>query len=113
MRPWRCFPYLCVALAAAPAQASARWTFCVGAALGTKDVWVTDVFVASGERERLESDLKHVLTRQGAQRIIAQCPEPLEDKTSVVNAQTTAEDFNRKLGKTLHPIPVQEMLSKR
>jgi hypothetical protein len=113
MRLWRWFPYLCVALAAAPAQASARWTFCVAAALGAKDVWITDVFVANGERERLESDLKNVLTRQGAQRISAQCPAPSEDKTAIVNAQTTAEDFNRKLGKALHPIPVQEILSRR
>ena len=113
MRAWPGIAILCIAIAAAPAQASARWTFCVASALGARDVWITDVFAASAERERLESDLKGLLTRQGAQRIVAQCPAPQDDKIAVVNAQTGAEEFNRKLGKALHPIAVQEMLSRR
>ena len=110
---WLGFACLCVALAASPAYASARWTFCVASASGARDVWITDVFIAGAERERLESDLKNLLTRQGAQRIVAQCPTPAEDKTAAVNAQTTAAEFNRKLGKALHAIGVQEMLSRR
>lgn len=103
----------CLVLAVAPARASARWTFCVAEALGSKDVWITDVFIANAERERLESDLKTLLTRQGAQRVVAQCPSPGEDKTAVVNARTSAEEFNRKLGKALHAIAAPEMLSRR
>jgi hypothetical protein len=105
--------FCCLALAAAPAQASARYTFCVAETLGAKDVWITDVFIANADRERLENNLKSLLTRQGAQRVVAQCPAPSEDKTEVVNAQTTAEEFNRSLGKALHPVAVQELLSRR
>ena len=113
MRAWRWLPFLCVALCAYPAQAAARWTFCVAAALGSSDVWITDVFSANSDRERLENDLKNLLTRQGAQRIVAQCPMPNDDKTAAVNAQTLAEEFNRKLSKTLHVLALPEKLSKR
>ena len=113
MRAWRWLAFVCVALGAFPAQASARWTFCVAAAPGSSDVWITDVFAAGADRERLENDLKNLLTRQGAQRIVAQCPAPSEDKTGVVNAQTSAEEFNRKLGKTLHALALPEKLSRR
>jgi len=113
MRVVRGISLSCAVLIAAPAHAASRWTFCVGAALGGKDVWITDVFPASAERERLENELKTMLTRQGGERIVAQCPEPLDDKTAVVNAQTTAEDFNRKLGKTLHLFSAPELLSRR
>jgi len=97
-----------VAIAAGPAAADEHWTFCVASALGAKDVWITDVFAAATDRERLEDDLKALLERRGAARIVAQCPQPSDDKTSVVNAQTGAEDFNRKLGAALHAISAQE-----
>ena len=96
------------ASAAGPAAAAEHWTFCVASALGAKDVWITDVFAAATDRERLEDDLKALLERRGAARILAQCPQPIDDKTSVVNAQTGAEDFNRKLGAALHAISAQE-----
>ena len=104
--------FIC-AVAAAPAEASERWTFCVASALGSRDVWITDVFPAGSDRERLESDVKNLLTRQGERRIVAQCPMPGEDKTATVNAQTSAEDFNRTLGKTLHSLALAQTLSKR
>jgi hypothetical protein len=113
MRAWPGFACVAFVLAAAPADAATRWTFCVAAALDARDVWITDVFIAGAGRERLESDLKALLVRQGQQRIIAQCPEPRDDKTGVVNAQTTSEEFNRKLGKSLHALVLQEALSAR
>ena len=113
MRAWRWLAFLGVALCAHPAQASARWTFCLASALGSGDVWITDVFAANSDRERLENDVKNLLTRQGAQRIVAQCPTPVDDKTAAVNAQILAEEFNRKLGKTLHALAAAEKLSRR
>jgi hypothetical protein len=113
MRAWLGLACVALLLAAAPARAATRWTFCVAAALDARDVWITDVFIARAERERLEADLKALLVRQGQQRIVAQCPEPRDDKTAVVNAQTTAEEFNRKLGKSLHALALQESLSAR
>jgi hypothetical protein len=98
---------LLAALAAGPAAAE-RWTFCVASMLGAKDVWITDVFPAGTDRERLEADLKAFLERRGSSRIVAQCPQASDDKTSVVNAQIGAEDFNRKLGAALHAIAAQE-----
>jgi hypothetical protein len=97
-----------VAIAAGPAAAAERWTFCVASTLGAKDVWITDVFSVATDRERLEADLKAFLERRGSSRIVVQCPQPSDDKTSVVNAQTGAEDFNRKLGAALHAIAGQE-----
>ena len=104
---------LLAALAAGPAAAAEHWTFCVASMLGAKDVWITDVFPAGTDRERLEADLKAFLERRGSSRIVAQCPQPNEDKTSVVNAQTGAEDFNRKLGATLHAVPAQDFPPRR
>jgi hypothetical protein len=94
-----------LALAQSRAFADQRWTFCVASEIGTRDVWITNVFVAPVNRERLEMELTEVLERQGRSRVVAQCPQPSADKVAVVNAQTTAEEFNRKLGSVLHDLP--------
>ena len=104
---------LLLALLARPAAAGERWTFCVASARGGKDVWITEVFSSALDRERLETGLKAVLERQGASRIVAQCPLPNDDKTGVVNAQVAAEDFNHKLGATLHAVAAQEFPPRR
>jgi len=98
----------------APADAAAqRWTFCVAWAPGSKDVWITEVFPAALDRERLEADLRNLLGRQAASRVVAQCPLPGDDKTTVVNAQNGAEEFNRKLGAVLHAVSAQEFPPRR
>jgi hypothetical protein len=99
-------------LAAAPALASPAWTFCVASALGTKDVWITSPFFVSTDRERLEEEFKSHIERQGHSRIVAQCPQPSDDKVAVVNAQTAAEEYNRKLGAVLHGVPAREFPSR-
>jgi hypothetical protein len=83
------------------ALAQPRWTFCVGASKSGADVWITKVFAAERDRERLESAFKATLERSGA-RADVQCPLPREDKTEAVNAAFEAEEFNRRLGATLH-----------
>jgi len=106
-RPFALAALICM-VAWRPAEAAARWTFCVGAALGAKDVWITEVFPATQERERFEVELKGLLARQGAARVVAQCPQPIDDKTEAVNAQTAAEAYNRKLGSALHAVSAQD-----
>jgi hypothetical protein len=95
-----------LALAQTQAFAGQQWAFCVASEVGTKDVWITEVFVAPVSRERLETELTKILERQGHSRVVAQCPRPSADKVAVVNAQTTAEEFNRKLGSALHDLTV-------
>lgn len=94
-------------LAQPQAFAEPQWTFCVASERGTRDVWITDVFGASGARQRLEARLKSALERQRRKRVYAQCPQPSVDKVTMVNAQTTAEEFNRKLGAVLHDLPAR------
>ena len=106
--PALALPFLLGSLFAWPAVASPLWTFCVASAPGTKDVWITELFPATPNRERLEAELKSLLEREGHSHIIAQCPAPSDDKVSVVNAQTTAEEFNRKFGSTLHGVSARE-----
>jgi hypothetical protein len=102
------YVFACAALAfAAPALAAEsgeRWTFCVAASHEGKDVWISDVFSATHDRERLEGELKAYLQQHGGPNVDAQCPAPRDDKTAVVNAQFTAAQFNRKLGATLHEV---------
>jgi hypothetical protein len=98
---------------ASPVAAGERWTFCVASMLGAKDVWISEVFPAGADRERLEAEFKDVLERQGSLRIVAQCPQPDADKTNVVNAQIAAEEFNRKLGSLLHAVSAQEFPPRR
>jgi hypothetical protein len=43
----------------------------------------------------------------------AQCPEPRADKTEAVNAEFEAEEFNQKLGATLHPVFAGEFPPRR
>ena len=104
---------LALLLGAAPLPASAGWTFCVAAAPDGKDVWITDVFQASRDRERLEADLKSLLKGQGVVGAVAQCPLPNEDRTEAVNAQYTAAEFNRKLGLALHAVAAPEFEPRR
>jgi hypothetical protein len=97
-----------VALLASNPAAAEHWTFCVASALGGKDIWITDVFAAGADRERLEAEMKGFLEGRGEARVVAQCPQPRDDKTDVVNAQIVAEEFNRKLGAALHAVTAQE-----
>ena len=46
--------------------------------------------------------MQSTLKRREGERVLAQCPQPSSDKIAVVNAQTTAIEFNRKLGAILH-----------
>ena len=94
------------------ANAQPRWTFCVAASKSGADVWITDVFAAERDRVELESAFKAMLERSGA-RADAQCPLPREDKTEAVNAQFEAEEFNRKLGATLHAVLAGEFPPQR
>jgi hypothetical protein len=96
----------------AAAYAAPRWTFCVAASESGADVWITDVFAADREREQLETAFKVMVERTGA-RADAQCPQPREDKTEAVNAQFEAEEFNRKLGATLHAVLAGEFPRRR
>ena len=95
------------------ADAAPRWTFCVAASKSGADVWITDVFASERDRERLESAFKGMLERMGAAGADAQCPLPREDKTEAVNAQFEAEEFNRKLGATLHAVLAGEFAPRR
>lgn len=113
---WR-MPILLAVLAvslAGPARAAAqRWTFCVAWAPGARDVWITDVFPASLDRQKLAADLRNLLGRQAASHVVAQCPQPGDDKPSVVSAQTGAEEFNRKAGAVLHMVSAQDFPPRR
>jgi len=99
--------------AAALAQPQPRWTFCVAASKSGADVWISDVFLAERNRLEYESAFRAMLERKGAARPDAQCPEPLDDKTQAVNAEFEAEQFNRELGATLHPVFAGEFPARR
>jgi len=95
------------------AQAAPRWTFCVAAAKGGSDVFISDVFAAETSRERLEGAFKSAVERLGVYGADAQCPIPREDKTVAVNAQIDAEAFNRKMGADLHAVPASDFRGRR
>ena len=97
----------------AAALAAPRWTFCVAAADGGAEVWISDVFAAQGSRERLEGAFKSVVERMGASKANAQCPQPRDDRTVAINAQFDAEAFNRKMGANLHAVPASEFPAER
>ena len=103
MRVWIALIAIVVSLPAV-ALAQPRWIFCIASSKSGADIWITDVFVAERDRVELENAFKAMLGRTGAVGADAQCPMPREDKTEAVNAQFEAEDFNRKLGATLHPV---------
>lgn len=71
------------------------------------------MFAAERSRVELESAFKAMLERSGAAGADAQCPQPREDKTDAVNAQFEAEEFNRKLGTTLHTVSAGELPSRQ
>ncbi|HKI15942.1 MAG TPA: hypothetical protein VKA12_13230 [Roseiarcus sp.] len=100
---------VCLPALADPAP---RWTFCVASSKSGADVWITGVFLAEQARGRLESAFKAMVERSVASAD-AQCPLPREDKTEAVNAQFEAEEFNRKLGATLHAVFAGEFPPRR
>ena len=97
----------------APIPARAGWTFCVAESSGGKDVWITGVFAATRERERLEGDFRAYLRSHGVARPVAQCPAAKDDKTEMVNAQITAAEFHRNLGDPLHEVVAPEFDPRR
>jgi hypothetical protein len=102
-----------VALAPSASAAATKWTFCVASETATKDVWITDVFATTTRRESLEIGFKALLEHGGHSRIVAQCPQTSADKIDSINAQTAAEEFNRKLGSALHEVPASEFPPRR
>ena len=112
MRRSTAFAAIVLSLPAA-AQPAPRWTFCVAAAQGGTDIWISDVFAVARDREKLEEAFKRAVEREGAAGANAQCPLPREDKTVAVNAQIDAEAFNRKLGATVHAVPGSDFPPRR
>lgn len=78
--------------------AAPRWTFCVATANGASDIWITDVFQAGSDREKLEGAFKSAVERLGAAGADVQCPSARDDKTVAVNAQIDAEACERVSG---------------
>jgi hypothetical protein len=104
---------LCSLVSLEPEAARAGWTFCVAESSEGKEIWISSVFVAPRDRERLESEFSAYLKRHGTPRPVAQCPAAKDDKTEAVNDQTVAEEFHRKLGDVLHEVPAAEFEPKR
>ena len=104
---------LCFASTVCIAHASDAWTFCVGESAEGHDIWITSVFRATKDRERLETDFRAFLRRHDVPGAAVQCPAPKSEKTDMVNAQLTAVEFHQKLGDTLHDAVVPEFESKR
>ena len=96
-------PWVLVVLIATAQPAAKGWTFCIAEA--ADDIFVTDVFEAALEREKLEALFAARLKARAVPHPDVQCPAPLTDKTEAVNAQFTAIAFQRKLGRTLHAEP--------
>jgi hypothetical protein len=89
-------------------DAAELWTFCVASSPGGGEVWITRPFASSGERRALETEMQTTLKQRQGERTLAQCPQPSSDKVAVVNAQTAAIEFNRKLGAVMHELPEDE-----
>ena len=106
-------PLLLFLLANPAAAAAVNWTFCVAESGGGSDIWISEVFPAPRDRERLESDFKSYLKGRGAGGADVQCPAAKDDKTEVVNAQFTAAEFHRKLGDALHEVLLSEFSPRR
>jgi hypothetical protein len=95
--------WVLVVLVATAQPASKGWTFCIAEA--GDDIFVTDVFEAANDREKLEASFAARLRPRALARPDVQCPAPLSSKIDAVNAQFTAIAFQRKLGRTLHAEP--------
>jgi hypothetical protein len=89
-------------------DAAELWTFCVASSSNGGEVWITRPFASSSDRRALETEMQTTLKRRQGERTLAQCPQPSSDKVAVVNAQTTAIEFNRNLGAVMHELPEDE-----
>jgi hypothetical protein len=85
----------------------------VASALDTRDVWMSEVFADSADRERLEDEFKTTVMQGGAKRVVAQCPAPRADKTDMINDRFGAVEFNRKLGSEIHAVSSQQFPPRR
>lgn len=95
--------WVLVVLIAAVQPTPKGWTFCIAEA--GDEIFVTEVFEAALDREKLEASFAARLRARAIARPDVQCPAPLPDKTDAVNAQFTAIAFQRKLGRSLHAEP--------
>jgi hypothetical protein len=102
-----------ISLPQAVSAAAPPWTFCVAAATGGSEIWISDVFQAEGSREKLEGAFKSAVERLGATGVNVQCPQPRDDKTVALNAQIDAEAFNRKLGANLRAVAASDFPGRR
>jgi len=94
--------FVFLGLTVSVARAGESWTFCVAESADPHEIWITSVFRAAKDRERLETDFQAYLEQHDVAHAVVQCPAPKREKTEVVDAQFTAVGFHRKLGDTIH-----------
>ena len=97
----------------APDAAWAGWTFCVAETDGGDEIWLTEVFATSMDRERLEGEFKAYLKSLGESGAVVQCPAAKEEKDEMLNARFTASEFHRKLGDVKHEVKLSEFAPRR
>ena len=94
------------------ADAAPRWTFCVAASQSGAESG-SPTFSRPTATARSSKRISRLWSSGTGARADAQCPQPREDKTEAVNAQFQAEEFNRKLGATLHAVLAGEFPPRR
>ena len=80
---------------------------------GGDEIWLTEVFAASMDRERLEGEFKAYLKSRGESGAVVQCPAAKDEKIEMLNARFTASEFHRKLGDVMHEVKLSEFAPRR
>lgn len=86
-------------------QAASDYFFCLAADYRSHVVYLTSVFQSGTDRDRLQKALAIILSRQGRSFDVVQCPMPL-DFAGAAEAQSAAEQFNRKSGFRIVQVPI-------
>ncbi len=98
---------------AGPAGAAPGWTFCVAAANGGADVWVSAVFAADGAYAGAAGAFKAEIEKLGATGAEPQCPPPRLDRTVALDAQAIVERFGRSAGASVRAVPASAIVGRR
>lgn len=98
---------------AGPAGAAPGWTFCVAAANGGADVWLSGVFAADGAHAGSAGAFKAAIDKLGGAAADARCPPPRLDRTVALDAQAIVERFGRSAGASVRAVPADAIVGGR
>ena len=102
------FSVVAIAFAATAPASAQDWRFCIGVDPASHEAVITDTFASSADSGVLERRFENWFQARKGRALTFQCPRGGE-RLDALNAQTTALQFNRRMGFSVGSLPAADI----